>query len=242
MQLYAAIGQTLRTLAPRAYAARPELLANATGDAAGLGLRERRALRKQAQSLLSGSAQLSREQLSASLNEAAGQLAQWQELRTDDGLPRLPAGFGELESLSTECERQLSALRAYVRIPDEPEPLLAALAADQDTAWKLPRLYQLGIRFDDIGLGPLLDELARREADPDMAVAAFDHAWYSAVLDQIRSAIPAMRPTAVMHSTRSPATSGCVTCSTWRQTRLGCAAPGPTGCAMRRTGIRCRPG
>jgi very-short-patch-repair endonuclease len=32
----------------------------------------------------------------------------------------------------------------------------------------------------------LLDELARREATPDLAAAAFDHAWYASILDQIR--------------------------------------------------------
>src|SRR5260370_12369712 len=80
----------------------------------------------------------------------------------------------------------MAAVGAYVRLPADPEPLLAALSEDQDTAWKLPRLYELGARFDEIGLGPLLDELARRGADPDQASAAFDHAWYSSILDQIR--------------------------------------------------------
>jgi len=61
-----------------------------------------------------------------------------------------------------------------------------AYAADQDTPWKLPRLYELALRFDRMGMRPLLDELARREADGDLASAAFDHAWYSSILDEIR--------------------------------------------------------
>jgi len=139
-----------------------------------------------------GTAQVSAEELPAVLNEAARQLADWQELRTDEGLPRLPAGFDELAKLQAECDRQLAVLRACIRLPDEPEPLLAALSADQDTAWKLPRLYQLGTRFDEEDLGPLLDELARREAGPDLAAAAFDHAWYSSILDEIRVPRPAL--------------------------------------------------
>jgi very-short-patch-repair endonuclease len=191
VRLFAAVAQTLRTLAPDVYASRPELLAAATGDGAGLGLRERRALRKQARSLPVAragqpGAEPSREELSAALTDAARQLAEWQDVRTDAGLPRLPSGLRELEKLQAECEQQLTALRAYIRIPGDPEPLLAALAADQDTAWKLPRLYELGARFDAIGIGPLLDELARRGADPDLASAAFDYAWYSSILDQIR--------------------------------------------------------
>jgi very-short-patch-repair endonuclease len=186
MRLYAAVRQTLRALAPSVYAAGPGLLATAAGNGDGLGFRERRALRKQARSLVRGTAQVSADELPAVLNEAARQLADWQELRTDEGLPRLPAGFDELAKLQAECDRQLAVLRACIRLPDEPEPLLAALSADQDTAWKLPRLYQLGTRFDEEDLGPLLDELARREAGPDLAAAAFDHAWYSSILDEIR--------------------------------------------------------
>src|SRR5260221_10861688 len=191
MGLFAAVAQTLGPLGPAVYASRPDLLAAATGDGAGLRLRERRALRKQARSLPGASAeqsraQLSREELGAALAEAARQLAEWQDLRTDSGLPRLPSGFRELQKLTAECEQQRAAPRAYVRIPADPEPLLAALSEDQDTAWKLPRLYELGARFDEIGLGPLLDELARRGADPNQASAAFDHAWYSSILDQIR--------------------------------------------------------
>src|SRR5260221_2762211 len=186
VRLFAAVAQTLSSLGPEVYASRPDLLAASTGDGAGLALRERRALRKQARSLPGARADLSREELCAALTEAAGQLAEWQELRTDSGLPRLPSGFKELHKLHAECEQQLAALGAYVPIPADPEPLLAALSEDQDTAWKLPRLYELGARFDAMGICPLLDELARRGADPDLASAAFDHAWYSSILDQIR--------------------------------------------------------
>jgi very-short-patch-repair endonuclease len=63
---------------------------------------------------------------------------------------------------------------------------LTALAADQDTAWRLPRLYELAARFNQLSLAPLLDELGRREATPDQAAQAFDHAWYSSILDQVR--------------------------------------------------------
>jgi very-short-patch-repair endonuclease len=183
--LYGAVAQTLRTLDADVYASDPARLAAATGDGAGVGLRERRALRKQARSLVT-TGDPSREDLCAALGQAAAQLARWLELRTDDGLPRLPSGLDDLGRLQQECDQQLAALRALVPVPDEPEQRLAALSADQDTAWKLPRLYQLGAGFDEAGLGPLLDELARRQAGPDLAAAAFDHAWYAAILDQIR--------------------------------------------------------
>ncbi len=186
MRLFAAVGRTLSALSPDVYTSRPGLLATASGDGAGLGFLERRALRKQARSLLSDSAQISREQLHDLLTEADAQLAEWKEHSTDGGMPRLPRDLAELENLRADCERQLRLLRAVIRIPEDPAPLLEALTADQETAWKLPRLYELGAQFDEAGLGPLLDELARREAQPDLAAAAFDHAWYCSILDHVR--------------------------------------------------------
>src|SRR5262250_329553 len=100
--------------------------------------------------------------------------------------PALPSAHAELAGLAAEVDGQLGALRGYVRLPADPEPLLAELAADQETAWKLPRLYELGTGFDDSGLGALLDELSRRQATPDTAAAAFDQAWYTSILDGIR--------------------------------------------------------
>jgi very-short-patch-repair endonuclease len=191
MQLFAGVARTLEVFQPGLFNSDPERLAVATGTGTGLGLRERRALRKQAQSLSSlgeraAGAELPREELTAALSRAADQLAQWQELRTGSGLPRLPSGLSELRSLLAGCERDLAALRTVVQVPGDPEPMLAELTADQETAWKLPRLYQLGAGFEEVGLGPLLDELARQEAGPDLAAGAFDYAWYSAILDQIR--------------------------------------------------------
>jgi very-short-patch-repair endonuclease len=186
MRLYAAVAQTLGRLAPAVYAASPDRLAAAVSDGGDVPFLERRALRKQARALATAEPQPSREELHQALHEAAAQLAEWRELSSDGGLPRLPAGYQELDQIRAECDAQLTMLRGYVEIADDPEPQLAALTADQDTVWKLPRLYQLGGGFAEAGLGPLLDELARREAGPDLAAAAFDFAWYTSILDQIR--------------------------------------------------------
>jgi very-short-patch-repair endonuclease len=198
MRLYAAIEQTLRVLDRSVYAARPQALAAAVGAGGdiALGFGERRGLRRQARELYTGPGKPAPEVLAGALTEAAGQLAEWQRQRLPpaqdaDGpgpaLPRLPAGFGELARLHDECSRQIAALGAYVRLRDEGlEELLSALTADQDTAWKLPRLYELAGQFDDLGLGSLLDDIGRRPASGDLAEAAFDYAWYSSILDQIR--------------------------------------------------------
>src|SRR5260221_10719426 len=103
-RLFAAVAQTLRSLGPEVYASRPDLLAASTGDGAGLGLRERRALRKQARSLPGARADLSREELCAALTEAAGPLAAWQGLRPDPGPPRPPAGLPGAQKPHAEGE------------------------------------------------------------------------------------------------------------------------------------------
>jgi very-short-patch-repair endonuclease len=189
MQLFAAVRASLQTFAPGVYAADIDRLAAAAAGAAGpagIGFVERRALRKQARSLVAAAGDMSWAELADALTAASAVLAQWRELSTDNGKPRLPAALDDIEAVHEECERQLNALRSFVRLGAEPEAVLDRLVADQDTPWKLPRLYELGTRFDDLALGSLLDDLARREAGPDLTAAAFDHAWYSSVLDQIR--------------------------------------------------------
>jgi very-short-patch-repair endonuclease len=190
LRLYAAVAQTQRHLDPAVYAASPDRLAAAVGDGAGLSFTGRRALRKQARALATGTAEPPREELHRALRAAAAELAGWRELSTDQGLPRLPARYPELAEIGAHCDTQLGLLRGYLTLAEDPAAQLAELAADQDTAWQLPRLYQLVAGFAELGLGPLLDELARRDAGPDLAAAAFDYAWYSSILDQMRVSDP----------------------------------------------------
>ncbi len=197
MRLYAGIERTLGVLDPGVYSADPRALADATdGGGADLPFGDRHVLRKRARALFAGPEKPSRAELAAALAQAATQLADWerQRLAPDDaapdsgaGLPRLPGAYAELKQLHADCSHQLAALGGYLRLPDtDVEGLLAALIADSETAWKLPRLYALAGRFDGLNLGSLLDELARRKASPELSAAAFDHAWYSSILDQIR--------------------------------------------------------
>jgi very-short-patch-repair endonuclease len=186
IELLAAVRSTLQVFGPGVFGADPARLAQAVGDGTGLSFLERRALRKQARSLVTAGAEPTPEQLAAALNAAAGQLAAWPELAAGQPDARLPAGLSDLLAMREACTQQLAALRAYVNVAAEPEPLLSDLVADKDTAWKLPRLYELGTRFAELGLGPLLDELAQRDAEPWLVATAFDHAWYTSILDEVR--------------------------------------------------------
>jgi very-short-patch-repair endonuclease len=142
------------------------LLADA--GAPGRGFRERRALRKEAR-------------------------AQWETLRAPDGPdggePRLPSGYPALVQAWQELSVQLSALSALAPLAgldEDPAAASAALAADQETPWRLPRLHELARRFGTLGLAPVLDEVAAESVSPDQVVSAFDYAWYRSILDQIR--------------------------------------------------------
>jgi very-short-patch-repair endonuclease len=121
----------------------------------------------------------------------------WQALpgAAPDGEPRLPRDYPALVLAWQECTRrlaQLAALAPMAGVDTDPDAAVAALAADQETPWRLPRLYELAGRFAGLGLGPLLDEIAPlaceapAEAAPDLVAIAFDWAWYRAILDQIR--------------------------------------------------------
>jgi very-short-patch-repair endonuclease len=151
--------------APASFAERSVVLAllHDLAHAGQASFRERRAMRKQIRE-------------------------QWDSLRVpgDLGEPRLPSAYAALVGVWDECSRQLAALRSFVVVDDDVDASIASLMADQDTPWKLPRLYELAQRFDGLGLRALLDELARVSAAPDVAAAAFDHAWYSSILDRIR--------------------------------------------------------
>jgi very-short-patch-repair endonuclease len=189
LRLYATVQETLRKLAPQVYAARPDLLAAAAAPRETrpqVKMSERRALLKQARALWLGDGKPEREELHRALSKAAGQLAAWLTLRADGGPPRVPANLGAALDRHAECERQLAELRQYVAVPPAAERLLAALYADRDTPWRLPRLYELRAGFAARGLRPLVDELTARAADPDLACQAFDHAWHSSLLDVIR--------------------------------------------------------
>jgi very-short-patch-repair endonuclease len=179
-RLAAACGETgLRV--PFTYPERSRLAAYfsllADAGAPGRGFRERRALRKEAR-------------------------AEWEALRSpsvaagagaDGGDPRLPSGYPALVQAWQELSRQLSALSAIAPLSgldEDPVAASAALAADEETPWRLPRLHELARRFGTLGLAPVLDEVAAESVSPDQVTSAFDYAWHRSILDQIRVSDP----------------------------------------------------
>ena len=206
LELFAGVLETWQLLSPEVYRCEPARLAAATAPRGApqagppLRWRERRALVREARSLwIRGLPEPG--ELRRALGRAAAQLTAWERLRTDGGTPRVPDGLAEAVNLYRECSSQLNELRALVPLPDDAGPVLAELAADQDLPWRLPRLYELGARFEQAGLRPLLAWLAAQDptgelttggptsgelTTGELAAYAFDHAWYSSFLDQVR--------------------------------------------------------
>jgi hypothetical protein len=164
--------------------------------------------------------------------------------QAEPGPPRLPSGYGALARLHAEAERQLAELRTFIpalSLPAEAPParpvgaspvgsverMVRALAADQDTPWKLPRLYELARRFDQMGMRPLLASwpVRRRQVTwppRPSTTPGTPRSW-----TRSGSVTRATRPNRAVRSTRSPMISGSGMWSTWPRTGPGCAASGP---------------
>ena len=117
---------------------------------------------------------------------------------------------------------------------------------DAETPWRLPRLHELARRFGALGLARLLDEIGSRRTGgppPTVLVAAFDYAWYRAILDYIRVADPGYGAEYGVAARRDRRrVPPLATRSTWPPTAPGCAARGPGSCGTPSTSTRCRPG
>src|SRR5262249_34738235 len=117
------------------------------------------------------------------------------------GAPAPPAGGARGRrarggTLSGGCPSQPTGLPPWVPRPDAAGPGRGERAGARPLPWRLPRLYELGARFEQAGLRPLLAWLAAQDAAGELttggltagelAAHAFDHAWYSSFLDQVR--------------------------------------------------------
>jgi very-short-patch-repair endonuclease len=163
------------------------LLADAGGP--GHGFRERRALRKQARAEW----EALRSPDAPDAPGAPGAPGASAGAPADGGEPRLPSGYPALVQAWQELSKQLSALSAMAPLSgldEDPVAASAALAADEETPWRLPRLHELARRFGTLGLAPVLDEVATESVSPDQVASAFDYAWYRSILDQIRVSDP----------------------------------------------------
>ncbi|MFG2038091.1 AAA domain-containing protein [Dactylosporangium sp. NPDC048998] len=157
----------------------------------------RRRMRKQAAQLWRGPGTPGRQQLFEGLSAALAQREQWARLAVDGGTPRLPAELPRARAAFDQLDAQVQGLQRYCRhIPmatmdlDRLGRVVAALAADERTLRRMPRLNELGNAFDALGLDQLVADLVARRPDADLAAAVFDACWNASIVQHLNFTDP----------------------------------------------------
>ncbi|WP_328465817.1 AAA domain-containing protein [Streptomyces sp. NBC_00448] len=176
----------------------PDLVA-ATADRAWrrsnnakLGWTRRRPLLKVARSLRRDGLR-DRRALHQSLSGAWAQSQRWKALAaTADATPAAVPGLADAMQHFGLVRERLLAVAMCARLEGwETKPTqevadeIENLDNDRQTLLHMPEHNQLTDRLQAAGLGPLLDDLARLNADPDTAVGTLHFLWWSSVLDEI---------------------------------------------------------
>jgi very-short-patch-repair endonuclease len=138
-----------------------------------------------------------RRTLHSELVAASVQLYRWGQLAVDEGGPVAVVGLASAMERFTDVRDHLAAVALCARLEDPdhwPEDkltsTLAQLRTDQETLFRMPELNTITDRLEALGLGPLLDELVRRDADANEALEVLRFSWYSSLLDEYRLRVP----------------------------------------------------
>jgi hypothetical protein len=131
---------------------------------------------------------------------AREQLITWRDRARDPRPPRTGPHLHGAAVAAQAVRAQLSRLAAanpkagdLAELPfAEVAARLNEFAADHEVLMALPKLAELGADLESAGLGDLLAALARRQADADLAEAAFAHTWQASALDLWRTDDPVL--------------------------------------------------
>lgn len=201
------VAATLNLFDPAVYSLPLDQLATAMAPATKGGSRffgsmfnsAYRAAKKQLRSTLKAGVKVPSAQLLKAVTAAAGQAAQWAQVSTDGGSPRLPTDLAGAEGAYGQLCNELRALGAYVGAADLDRVTtdslterLAALAGDTETLGRLPELTQLRASLWRYQLGPLVEELTARNLDVDGALAALESVWVASILEHVTVNDPAI--------------------------------------------------
>ncbi|WP_196716862.1 DNA helicase [Actinomyces trachealis] len=119
----------------------------------------------------------------------------WRRYTPDGGWPSLPASLDEMADTAKETFGQLEQVQALLdRSPGMPKLIdltlddlreqVGTLAAQDNEAVRVPALNQVMADIDELGLGPLVDDLAARSAQADQLELELTYCWWSSVLAQ----------------------------------------------------------
>jgi DNA polymerase III delta prime subunit len=201
--LLSAVERTVRFYGESIFGAQLDDLCYATGDRhwraehpRPLRAWQRLVLRRRA-AVMRKDRNCARRTLHSELAAASAQLERWRRLAVNERGPVPIDGLGSAMERFTDMRNHLAAVALCARLeePDHwPEDKLTStltqLRTDQQTLFRIPELNMITDRLEALGLGPLLDELVRRDADADEALEVLRFSWYSSLLDEYRLRVP----------------------------------------------------
>ncbi|GAA3796456.1 hypothetical protein [Cellulomonas soli] len=166
-----------------------------------MGYWVRRRLRKQAKDMVRPGRPVA--DLHTALIDVQAQREIWQQHCPSGGWPRLPDGLGLIDEEYLAVRADIDALDEVLATTPAGADLASAgfadllerlgrLRAGAEALITLPRRTTLLHHVRAAGLGELLDDLAQRRADPALAPAELDLAWWTTVFEQILTADPAL--------------------------------------------------
>ncbi|WP_156993969.1 AAA domain-containing protein [Pseudonocardia acaciae] len=160
---------------------------------------QRRALVKQARAMNTDGL-TNKPALHRALSDAMRQRAHWRQLAGPGAVPVPDAGLHQVAAVYQQLRRQLASVALSARLdglerraPAEVANTLHALRQDKDTLYKLPEITTLRRRFEGVGLGDLLAELAERNVTPRQAKQMFWHSWLRSLDDEFKLASAYLR-------------------------------------------------
>ncbi|OXM71194.1 AAA domain-containing protein [Amycolatopsis vastitatis] len=203
LELLDGVSQSVRDFGPTIFGTQLDQFVQATADRATraryaqpLSWRQRRALVKQLRGM-STTGTAKKPALHVALLAVLAQRQRWQEMGGREVAPAGIIGLDQVAQEYTEMRRQLAAVALSARWPDlatgpapEVEQRLTALAGDKAMLFKMPKLNALLDRFRQLGLEPLLGEIAARNLSADDAWGAFERIWLSSIEDDFKLRIP----------------------------------------------------
>ncbi|MBV1850268.1 AAA domain-containing protein [Catellatospora tritici] len=183
------------------------LRATAEGEQrAGLGFWARRRIVKQIREFWRGAGRPGPAELHTALAAAADQLVRWRVVSLDGQPPRTDPALAPTTAEFARVDATLTRLRTYVPVEAAADPggqadggggdlgalqdELDRLALDQTDLLHTARRNELAEQVVRWQAHRLLDDLAGRGGDAAVAGAAFDHAWHSSILDEVRLSDP----------------------------------------------------
>lgn len=119
----------------------------------------------------------------------------WRRHDPVGGWPHLPRGLDEMERTARQAREAVDALQPVLGRAENPRTLMEmplgdlqryvkALADDDATAQKLPELNRVVGELGELGLAPLVEDLAARRVEEDQLADELTYCWWSSLLSQ----------------------------------------------------------